>query len=131
MSNLSSCESSCDGPSCDADGCPSDCGRSTAVDQILSPPFDHKLPPQSPLASLFEVGNPSCSGRETNNPKDRMESAGDCFAQKRVVVSRMEVPAAVARSVPGLLRIASCQLSDALRPSLGPTSSSRKHSSLH
>ena len=63
MSNLSSCESSCDGPSCDADGCPSDCGRSTAVDQILSPPFDHKLPPQSPLASLFEVGNPSCSGR--------------------------------------------------------------------
>lgn len=31
---------------------------------------------------------------------------------------------------PGLLRIASCQLSDALRPSLGPTSSSRKHVSL-
>ncbi len=30
-----------------------------------------------------------------------MESAGDCFAQKRVVVRRMEVPAAVARSVPG------------------------------
>ncbi len=30
-----------------------------------------------------------------------MKSAGDCFAQKRVVVRHIVVPAAVARSVPG------------------------------
>ena len=36
-----------------------------------------------------------------NDPKDRMQSAGDCSAQKRVVVGRIVVPAAVARSVPG------------------------------